>query len=55
MFVVSSSEAYGQRIASITIWYDVVAKNDSCQWIDNEEEGIVGFDLFDLFMGEELS
>lgn len=35
--------------------YTVVAKNKSCQWVDNEEEGIVGFDLFDLFMGEELS
>lgn len=35
--------------------YNVVAKNKSCQWVDNEEEGIVGFDLFDLFMGEELS
>lgn len=35
--------------------YNVVSKNDSCQWVDNEEEGINGFDLFDLFMGEELS
>lgn len=35
--------------------YAVVVKNKSCQWVDNEEEGIVGFDLFDLFMGEELS
>lgn len=29
---------------NIRFVYTVVAKNKSCQWVDNEEEGIVGFE-----------
>lgn len=35
--------------------YNVLGKNTSCPWRDDDEEGIVGFELFDMYMGEELS
>lgn len=40
--------------AILTIW-SAVEKNTSCPWEDDEEEGIIGFELFDMYMGEELS
>lgn len=36
-----------------TVW-DVVSKNDTCPWKDDEDELTVGFDLFDDFMCEEV-
>lgn len=35
--------------------YNVLEKNASCPWGDDDEEGIIGFELFDMYMGEELS
>lgn len=35
--------------------YDTLSKNTSCPWRDDDEEGIIGFELFDMYMGEELN
>lgn len=35
--------------------YSALEKNTSCPWKDIEDDGIIGFELFDMFMGEELS
>jgi len=43
--------AYDIRI--LRIW-EVLSKNKSCPWKNDEEEGIGGFDLFDNFMCEDI-
>lgn len=35
--------------------YSTLEKNTSYPWSDIEDDGIIGFELFDMFMGEELS
>lgn len=50
--MVCDTKEYDNTILSI---WGAVEKNTSCPWEDDEEEGTVGFELFDMYMGEELS
>lgn len=37
----------------MTVW-NTLEENASCPWNDDDKEGIIGFERFDMFMGEYL-
>lgn len=40
--------------SDLLIIWNALEKNTSCPWNDDEEEGIIGFELFDSYMCEEV-